>query len=158
MLALLLSSLTLACNTTTTFPEEPNHGMGVRFTRRGLEKFCQKGYEIIPDIISALPPFRIPEITLGSIKFTLSNVKVRAVRVATMDVYLQSDSLVKIKPRDKATHLPRQLRAAVIGISGSLNCALTLREIAENTSPQTRISPAAPTVQGLWHLRPCVSV
>ena len=61
-----------------------------------------------------------------------------------MDVYLQSDSLVKIKPRDKATHLPRQLRAAVIGISGSLNCALTFREIAENTSPQTRISLAAP--------------
>ena len=57
-----------------------------------------------------------PETVTESRKFILLNMKVRAMRTATMDVHLQSDSLVKIKPRDKATHLPRQLRAAVIGI------------------------------------------
>ena len=91
---------------------------------------------------------QIPETVAESRKFTLSNVRARAICTATMDVCLQSDSPAKIKPRDKATHLPMQLRAAVIGMSGSLNCALTLREIAENTSPQIGISPAAPASSG----------
>ena len=88
---------------------------------------------------------QIPETVTESRKFILSNMKAHAIHVSTMDVYLQNNSLAKIKPRDKVTHLPMKLRAAVIGISGSLNCALTLREIAENTSPQMRISPAVPT-------------
>ena len=87
---------------------------------------------------------QIPETVTESRKFILLNMRVRAIRTAPMDVHLQNNSPAKIKPRDKVTHFSMQLRAAVIGISGSLNCALTFREIAENTSPQTRISLAAP--------------
>ena len=59
---------------------------------------------------------QIPETVTESRKFILLNMKVRAIRVSTMDVYLQSDSSAKIKPQDKVTHLPMKLRAAIIGI------------------------------------------
>ena len=65
-----------------------------------------------------------------------------------MKVYPQGNNFAKIKPQNKVTHLPMQLRAAAIGISGSLNCTLTLRDMDENTSPQLRISPAAPANSG----------
>ncbi|ESU43223.1 Hypothetical protein GSB_152908 [Giardia duodenalis] len=134
MLAILLLSAALTCDINTPFSDEPEHGMGVRFTRRGLEKFCQKGYEIIPDIISALPPFRIPEITLGALKFTLSNVRPRAVRVSTMKVYFRDSNFVKMEARDGSMQLSMRLEATITGISGTVDCIFTLKNFGADIS------------------------
>ena len=140
------------CNMTTAFFDEPEHGMGARFTRRGLEKFCQKGYEIIPDIISALPPFRIPEITLRALKFTLSNVRTRAVRVSTMKVYLQDNNFVKMEARDGLMQLSMRLKAIITGISGTVDCTFTLKDFGADISLRLGDDPTCPYHFGLFDI------
>ena len=152
MLAILLLSAALTCDINTPFSDEPEHGMGIRFTRRGLEKFCQKGYEIIPNIISALPPFQIPEIALGSFKFTLSNVKVRAVHVSTMKVYLQSDNLVKMETRNGLMQLSMRLEAKITGISGTVDCIFTLKDFGADISLRIGDDPTCPYHFGLFDI------
>lgn len=61
----LFIALLCRCNDPVVSEVPPGHGMGVRYTERGLEKFCQKGYSIVPDILAQLPPFEIEGIALG---------------------------------------------------------------------------------------------
>ncbi|EFO61998.1 Hypothetical protein GLP15_4118 [Giardia lamblia P15] len=149
LLLLLLLSIILACSSRTPFTEEPSHGMGVRFTRRGLEKFCQKGYAIVPDIIAAMPSFQLPEITVGTLKFTLSNVKPRAVRVSTMKVYLQDNNFVKMEARDGLMQLSMRLKATITGITGTVDCTFTLKDFGADMSLRLGDDPTCPYHFGL---------
>ncbi|EFO61864.1 Hypothetical protein GLP15_3045 [Giardia lamblia P15] len=150
MLVLLLLSIISSCTLSTPFTEEPEHGMGVRFTRRGLEKFCQKGYAIVPDIIAAMPSFQLPEITVGTLKFTLSNVKPRAVRVSTMKVYLQGNNFVKMEARDGLMQLSMRLKATITGITGTVDCTFTLKDFGADMSLRLGDDPTCPYHFGLF--------
>ena len=134
MLVLLLFSIALGCALGTPFTNEPEHGMGVRFTRRGLEKFCQKGYSIIPDVISALPAFPEIPITVGTLQITLSNIRPRAVRVSTMKVYLQDNNFVKMEARDGLMQISMRLKATITGITGTVDCIFTLKDFGADIS------------------------
>ncbi|EFO61145.1 Hypothetical protein GLP15_2478 [Giardia lamblia P15] len=149
MLVLLLLSIISSCVLGTSFTEEPSHGMGVRFTRRGLEKFCQKGYAIVPDIIAGMPSFQLPEITVGTLKFTLSNVKPRAVRVSTMKVYLQDNNFVKMEARDGLMQLSMRLKATITGITGTVDCTFTLKDFGADMSLRLGDDPTCPYHFGL---------
>ncbi|ESU34933.1 Hypothetical protein DHA2_154105 [Giardia duodenalis] len=149
MLVLLLVSAILSCELNTPFAEEPSHGMGVRFTRRGLEKFCQKGYSIIPDFLSQMPPFSLPEIAVGPLKLTLSNVDLHAVRVSTMKVYLQDNNFVKMEARDGLMQILMQLKATIIGITGTVNCTFTLKDFGADISLRLGDDPTCPYHFGL---------
>ena len=134
MLVPLLFSMVVACNTDTALTEEIESGLGTRLIRWGLDKFGQKGYTVIPNIVSAMPSFRIPEIAIGPFRFALLNMKPRTMHISTAKEYRQNNSLAEIKPHNKMMQLSIQLKAAVFGISGSLNCTLTFRDMDENTS------------------------
>ena len=123
--------------------------MGVRFTQRGLEKFCQKGYAIIPDIIAAMSPFQIPEITVGTLKFILSNVRPRAVRVSTMKVYLQDNNFVKMEARDGLMQISMRLKATITGITGTVDCIFTLKDFGADISLRLGDDPTCPYHFGL---------
>ncbi|EFO63682.1 Hypothetical protein GLP15_230 [Giardia lamblia P15] len=150
MLVILLLSIVLGCSTYSPFADKPSHGMGVRFTRRGLEKFCQKGYAIVPDIIAAMPSFQLPEITVGTLKFTLSNVKPRAVRVSTMKVYLQDNNFVKMEARDGLMQLSMRLKATITGITGTVDCTFTLKDFGADMSLRLGDDPTCPYHFGLF--------
>ena len=141
MLVSLLFSMVLACNTDTALTEEIESRLGTRLVRWGLEKFGQKGYTVIPNIVSAMPSFRIPEIAIGPFRFALLNMKPRTMHISTAKEYRQNNSLAEIKPHNKMMQLSIQLKAAVFGISGSLNCTLTFRDMIENTSPRIEDLP-----------------
>ncbi|KAE8301797.1 hypothetical protein GL50803_00113165 [Giardia duodenalis] len=134
MLISIVLSIASACSMETPFTEEPSHGMGVRFTQRGLEKFCQKGYALIPDIISAMPSLQVPEVTVGPLKFTLSNVKPRAARVSTMKVHLQDNNFVKMEARDGLMQISMRLKAVITGITGTVDCIFTLKDFGADIS------------------------
>ncbi|EFO65119.1 Hypothetical protein GLP15_2725 [Giardia lamblia P15] len=150
MLISVVLSIALACSIETPFTDQPGHGMGVRFTRRGLEKFCQKGYALIPDIISAMPSLQIPEVTIGPLKFTLSNVKPRAVRVSTMKVYLQDNNFVKMEARDGLMQLSMRLKATITGITGTVDCTFTLKDFGADISLRLGDDPTCPYHFGLF--------
>ncbi|ESU38649.1 Hypothetical protein DHA2_150698 [Giardia duodenalis] len=149
MLISIVLSITSACSVETPFTEEPSHGMGVRFTQRGLEKFCQKGYALIPDIISAMPSLQVPEVTVGPLKFTLSNVKPRAVRVSTMKVYLQDNNFVKMEARDGLMQISMRLKATITGITGTVDCIFTLKDFGADISLRLGDDPTCPYHFGL---------
>ncbi|EFO62810.1 Hypothetical protein GLP15_712 [Giardia lamblia P15] len=152
MLISVVLSIALACSIETPFTDQPGHGMGVRFTRRGLEKFCQKGYALIPDIISAMPSLQIPEVTIGPLKFTLSNVKPRAVRVSTMKVYLQDNNFVKMEARDGLMQLSMRLKATITGITGTVDCIFTLKDFGADVSLRLGDDPTCPYHFGLFNI------
>ena len=118
MLVPLLFSMVLACNTDTALTEEIESGLGTRLIRWGLEKFGQKGYTVIPNIVSAMPSFRTPEIVIGPFRFAFLNMKPRTMHILTTKEYLQNNSLAEIKPRGKVTHLPMQLGLLSAGYQG----------------------------------------
>ena len=149
MLVLLLVSAILSCEMNTPFTEEPKYGMGVRFTRRGLEKFCQKGYSIIPDFLRQMPPFSLPEIAVGPLKLTLSNVDLHAVRVSTMKVYLQDNNFVKMEARDGLMQILMQLNATITGITGTVDYTFTLKDFGADISLRLGDDPTCPYHFGL---------
>ncbi|ESU36829.1 Hypothetical protein DHA2_152144 [Giardia duodenalis] len=152
MLVLLLLSAILSCDMNTPFTEEPSHGMGVRFTQRGLEKFCQKDYAIIPDIISAMPSIQVPEVTVGPLKFALSNVKPHAMRVSTMKVYLQDNNLVKMEARDGIMQISMRLKAVITGITETVDCTFTLKDFGADISLRIGDDPTCPYHFGLFDI------
>ena len=89
--------LLYGCNDPVVSIIPPGHGMGVRYSERGLEKFCQKGYAIVPDIIAQMRPFEIKEISLGGFKIALSNVRVRTIRLTTMKMFLYENGRIKME-------------------------------------------------------------
>ncbi|ESU34826.1 Hypothetical protein DHA2_154150 [Giardia duodenalis] len=149
MRVLLLVSAILSCELNTPFAEEPSRGMGVRFTRRGLEKFCQKGYSIIPDFLRQMPPFSLPEIAVGPLKLTLSNVRPRAVRVSTMKVYLQDNNFVKMEARDGLMQISMRLKAVITGFTGTVDCTFTLKDFGADISLRLGDDPTCPYHFGL---------
>lgn len=152
MLLTLLPVVILACMRETPFLEEPGHGMGVRFTRRGLEKFCQRGYAIIPDILAGMPPITIDEIPIGPLKVTISNLKPRAVRVSTMNVYFRNNSFVQMEVSDGLMQLSTRLKADVPGIHGSVDCIFTLKGFGGTISLKVGDDPDCPYHFGLFNI------
>lgn len=153
LLILVLFPITLTCLLRTPFTEEPKHGMGVRFTQRGLEKFCQKGYTIVPDIIASMPPFQIEGITLGPLTLTISNIKPRAVRVSTMKVYFQDNNYVKMEVRDGLMQLSMRIEASLMGGTGSVDCIISLKDFGGDISLQIGDDKDCPYHFGMFDIK-----
>lgn len=151
---LLLLSAALACNMATAFYDEPEPRMGVRFTRRGLERFCQKGYSLVPDIISKMPVFKLPEIMVAGLRISLSNIKLMSVRVATMKVYLLSNNSVKMEARDGLMQLSMRLDASMLslGLSGIVDCTFTLKDFGADISMKLGEDSGCPYHLGLFDI------
>ncbi|KWX11498.1 hypothetical protein QR46_4534 [Giardia duodenalis assemblage B] len=152
MLVALLVSAVLTCFTGTPFPDEPSHGMGVRFTRRGLEKFCQKGYAIIPDIIAAFPTFPDIPITIGTLKLTLSNLKTPCSACFNDEGLSASNNSVKMEARDGLMQLSMRLTAIITGISGTVDCIFTLKDFGADISLRIGDDPTCPYHFGLFDI------
>lgn len=156
MFVLLLSAV-LACSKWTPYTEEPEPRMGIRFTRRGLEKFCQKGYTIIPEILASMPVFQLPEINLGTLKLTFSNIRPRAVRVTTMRVYFLKDNLIKMEARDGMMQLSMRLEAVIAGIPGTVDCIFTLADFGGDISLKIGDDKSCPYHFGMFDIKSVVS-
>lgn len=152
MLAILIYGVTLACMRDTPFTEKPSHGMGVRFTQRGLEKFCQRGYAIVPDILAGMRPINMDEISIGFLKVTISNLKPRAVRISSMNVYLQDDNFVKMEVRNGLMQLSMRLKATISGITGTVDCVFTLKDFGGDISLRIGDDPDCPYHFGLFNI------
>ena len=130
----LFIALLCRCNDPVVSDVPPSHGMGVRYTERGLEKFCQKGYSIVPDILAQLPPFEIEGIALGGLRISLSNVRVRAVQLATMKMFLQSSGRIKMEGRDGFMQLSMRIGATLGTLSGAADAIFSLHGFGADLS------------------------
>lgn len=152
MLVLFFFSIILACNMATAFYYEPEPRMGVRFTQRGLERFCQKGYSLVPDIISKMQAFNIPEIVVAGIKISLSNIRPCTVRVSTMKVFMQDDNFVKMEVRDGLMQLSMRLTVSFAVVSGTVDSVLTLKDFGADMSLRVGEDPTCQYHLGLFNI------
>lgn len=130
----LLLVLLYGCNDPVISEVPPSHGMGVRYTERGLEKFCQKGYAIVPDIISQMQPFVIEEISLVGLRISLVNIRVRTVRLATMNMFLHRDGRIKMEARDGLMQLSMRVIATIKSITGQIDVMFSLKDFGADLS------------------------
>ncbi|EFO60771.1 Hypothetical protein GLP15_5002 [Giardia lamblia P15] len=146
----LLLALLCRCNDPVISNVPPGHGMGVRYTERGLERFCQKGYSIVPDILAQMPPFEIEEIALGGLKISLSNVRVRAVQLATMKMFLQDSGRIKMEGRDGLMQLSMRVGATLNSLSGAADAVFSLHGFGADLSARIGEDPDCPFHFGLF--------
>lgn len=137
----ILLALLYGCNDPVISDVPPSHGMGVRYTERGLEKFCQKGYAIVPDIISQMNPFKIEGISLMGIEISLENIRVRTLRLTTMKMFLHSNGRIKMEARDGLMQLSMRITARFKTISGNIDATFSLKDFGADLSARIGDDP-----------------
>lgn len=131
LLALLALSLTAApvCEADAGMPYDvgpEDIGMGVRFSERGLEKFCQMGFTLFPMVASSLPPFNISnvDITIGTL--TVTNLRIRSLEMNVFKLRFLNDGMFRIDASDGLLTLSMDLSAKIFGLTGTLQALFSL--------------------------------
>lgn len=150
VIILFLLVLLYGCNDPVVSTIPPSHGMGVRFSERGLEKFCQKGYAIVPDIIAQMRPFEIKEISLGGFKIALSNVRFRTIRLTTMKMFLYENGRIKMETRNGLIQLSMRVKATINSLSGTADAVFSLQDFGADLSARIGDDPDCPFHFGLF--------
>lgn len=136
MIILLVVGALLAkrlCGIDQYYPEASlsikNTSMSLRFSERGLEKFCQMGFGSIPGIISSLPLFGIGPFDLGFGTGKVENFQVKSFDIKEFNVSIIDDGYVRIDLSKGLMTIAFDFRLKVLFLEGTVRALFQLTDL-----------------------------
>lgn len=106
-------------------------GTALRFSERGLEKFCQMGFTILPKILSSFPPYSMKDpMTIAGIRFKLKDVMIRSCELNTFRLSFTPDDRYRISVGEGLLTISFDIDVTIIGMTGSLHSLISLNKLS----------------------------
>ncbi|TNJ27862.1 hypothetical protein GMRT_12670 [Giardia muris] len=136
MLILLITGAILAkrlCGIDQYYPDAPlsikNTSLSLRFSERGLEKFCQMGFGSLPSIISSLPSFGIGPIDLGFGTGKVEHFQVKSFDIKEFNVSITDDGYVRVDLSKGLMTIAFDFRLKVMFLEGTVRALFQLTDV-----------------------------
>ncbi|TNJ27289.1 hypothetical protein GMRT_12355 [Giardia muris] len=106
-------------------------GAALRFSERGLEKFCQMGFTILPRILASFPPYTMKDpMTIAGVRFKLKNAMVRSCELNTFRLSFTPDDRFRISVDEGLLTISFDIDITIIGLTGSLHSLISLNRLS----------------------------
>lgn len=101
-------------------------GMGVRFSERGLEKFCQMGFTLLPMVASSLPPINISNVDIKVGTLSITNLRIRSLEMKSFELRFLNNGMFLIDASDGLLTLSMDISAKIFAFTGTIQALFSL--------------------------------